>query len=40
LDTFSEPPDDICLLSNARPVAGSSYLVHARSVVALARMAE
>src|ERR1700757_498916 len=27
LDTFFESPDDICLFSDARPVAGSSYLV-------------
>ena len=36
LDTFLEPPDDICLFSNAPPVAGSSYLVQPRSIVALA----
>jgi isoamylase len=36
LDTFLEPPDDICLFSNAPPVVGSSYLVQPRSIVALA----
>lgn len=40
LDTFLEPPDDICLFSDAPPVAGSSYLVHPRSIVALVRVAE
>jgi isoamylase len=40
LDTFLESPDDICLFSDAPPVAGSSYLVHPRSIVALARVAE
>ena len=39
LDTFLEPPDDICLFSDAPPVAGSSYLVHPRSIVALVRVA-
>jgi glycogen operon protein len=39
LDTFLESPDDVCLFSNAPPVAGSSYLVHPRSIVALARVA-
>jgi isoamylase len=37
LDTFLEPPDDICVFSNALPVAGSSYLVNPRSIVALAK---
>jgi isoamylase len=36
LDTFLEPPDDLCLFSNAPPVLGSSYLVQPRSIVALA----
>jgi len=36
LDTFLEPPDDVCLFSDAPPVVGSSYLVHPRSIVALA----
>jgi len=40
LDTFLEPPDDICTFSNAPPVTGSSYLVNPRSIVALARIAE
>jgi glycogen operon protein len=40
LDTFLEPPDDICLFSDAPPVAGTSYLVHPRSIVALARVAD
>jgi isoamylase len=40
LDTFLEPPDDICLFSAAPPVAGSSYLVQPRSIVALARVAD
>jgi isoamylase len=40
LDTFFESPDDICLFSDARPVARSSYLVHPRSVVALVRGTE
>jgi isoamylase len=39
LDTFLEPPDDICLFSDAPPLAGSSYLVHPRSIVALVRVA-
>ena len=39
LDTFLEPPDDICLFSDAPPVASSSYLVHPRSIVALVRVA-
>ena len=39
LDTFLEPPDDICLFSSAPPVAGSYYLVNPRSIVALARTA-
>jgi len=39
LDTFLEPPDDICLFSDAPPVAGSCYLVHPRSIIALARVA-
>jgi glycogen operon protein len=38
LDTFLEPPDDICLFSNAPPIAGSSYLVQPRSIVALVRV--
>jgi isoamylase len=40
LDTFLEAPDDICPLSNAPLIAGSSYLVNPRSVVALARSAD
>lgn len=40
LDTFLEPPADICLFSDASPVAGTSYLVHPRSIVALARVAD
>lgn len=40
LDTFLEPPDDICLFSNAPPVGDPSYLVHPRSIVALARVAD
>ena len=40
LDTFLEPPADICLFSDAPPVAGTSYLVHPRSIVALARVAD
>jgi isoamylase len=40
LDTFLESPDDICLFSDAPPVAGPSYLVHPRSIVALARVTE
>jgi len=40
LDTFLEAPDDICTFSKAPPVAGSSYLVNPRSIVALARIAE
>jgi isoamylase len=40
LDTFIEPPDDICLFSSAPPVTDPSYLVHPRSIVALARVAE
>jgi len=40
LDTFLEAPDDICPISNAPLVAGSSYLVNPRSVVALARIVE
>jgi isoamylase len=40
LDTFLEPPDDICLFSNAAPVADPSCLVQPRSIVALARVAE
>jgi isoamylase len=39
LDTFLEPPVDICLFSEAPPVAGTSYLVHPRSIVALVRVA-
>jgi len=39
LDTFLEPPDDICLFSDAPPVAGASYLVNPRSIVALVRVA-
>jgi glycogen operon protein len=39
LDTFLEPPDDVCQFSNAPPVAGSSYLVYPRSIVALVRVA-
>ncbi|HWC17012.1 MAG TPA: glycogen debranching protein GlgX [Terriglobales bacterium] len=38
LDTFLEPPDDVCLFSNAPPIAGSSYLVQPRSIVALVRL--
>jgi glycogen operon protein len=38
LDTFREPPDDICLFSNAPPIAGSAYLVQPRSIVALMRV--
>jgi isoamylase len=38
LDTFLEPPDDICLFSNAPPIDGSSYLVQPRSIVALVRV--
>jgi hypothetical protein len=38
---FAEPSARyLCLFSNAPPVAGSSYLVHPRSIVALARVAE
>jgi isoamylase len=40
LDTFIEPPDDICLFSDAPPVTDPSYLLHPRSIVALARVAE
>jgi isoamylase len=40
LDTFLESPDDICPISSAAPVAGSTYLVNPRSIVALARIAE
>jgi len=40
LDTFLEAPDDICPISNAPLVAGSSYLVNPRSIVALARIVE
>jgi isoamylase len=40
LDTFLESPDDICPISNAPLVAGLTYLVNPRSVVALARIAE
>ena len=40
LDTFLEAPHDICPISNAPLVAGSSYLVNPRSIVALARIAE
>ena len=40
LDTFLEAPDDICPISNAPLVAGPSYLVNPRSIVALARIAE
>ena len=40
LDTFLEPPDDICLFSNAPPIDGSSYLVQPRSIVALVRVAD
>ena len=40
LDTFLEPPDDICTFSNAPPVGSSSYLVNPRSIVALARIAD
>ena len=39
LDTFLEPPDDVCQFSNAPRVAGSSYLVYPRSIVALVRVA-
>jgi isoamylase len=39
LDTFLEPPDDICAFSNAPPVGSSCYLVNPRSIVALARIA-
>jgi len=40
LDTSLEPPADIYLFSDAPPVAGTSYLVHPRSIVALARVAD
>jgi hypothetical protein len=40
LDTFLEAPSDICPIPNAPPVAGSSYLVNLRSIVALARIAK
>jgi isoamylase len=40
LDTFLEAPDDICPISNAPLVAGSSYVVNPRSIAALARIAE
>jgi isoamylase len=40
LDTFLEPPDEICTFSKAPPVGSSSYLVNPRSIVALARIAE
>jgi hypothetical protein len=40
LDTFLAAPGDICPIPNALPVAGSSYLVHPRSIVALARIAK
>jgi glycogen operon protein len=40
LDTFLEPPDDICVFSNAPLVGSSSYLVNPRSIVALARIAD
>ena len=40
LDTFLEAPHDICPISNAVLVAGSSYLVNPRSIVALACIAE
>ena len=40
LDTFLEAPDDIYPISNAPLVAGSSYLVNPRSIVALAHIAE
>jgi glycogen operon protein len=40
LDTFLEAPDDICPISNAPLLAGPSYLVNPRSIVALARIAE
>ena len=40
LDTFLEAPHDICPISNAALVAGSSYLVNPRSIVALACIAE
>jgi len=40
LDTFLEAPSDICPVPNAPPVAGSSYLVNPRSIVALARIAK
>ena len=40
LDTFLEAPHDICPISSAPLVAGSSYLVNPRSIVALARIAE
>jgi isoamylase len=40
LNTFLESPDDICPISSAPLVAGSTYLVNPRSIVALARIAE
>jgi len=40
LDTFLEAPDDIFEISAAPPIADSSYLVNARSIVALARIAK
>jgi isoamylase len=40
LDTFLEAPHDICAISNAVLVAGASYLVNPRSIVALACIAE
>jgi glycogen operon protein len=40
LDTFLEPPDDICLSADAPPVPGSFYLVRPRTIVGLARVAE
>jgi isoamylase len=40
LNTFLEPPDDICALADAPQVGDLSYLVNPRSIVALARMAE
>jgi isoamylase len=40
LDTFLEPPDDICSFSNAPPIGSSSYLVNPRSIAALVRIAD
>jgi hypothetical protein len=40
VNTFLEPPDDICALADAPQVGDLSYLVNPRSIVALARIAE